>query len=123
MMNCPGCGEKIHKEELIDGSCPLCGVDVESEREGDTSKQDPISEIVELFEGAEAMAVNMEEQSVERSFVLHVSPSTADKLKPKKCGACGRWHVKFGDKEYQVSMEGGEGELERRYICRLCTSD
>lgn len=117
-MDCPGCGEKIHEEELIDGACPLCGKVVENEEYGET-----ISEIVEMFEGAEAVAMNVETESAQRSFVLHVSPTLADRLKPKKCGACGRWHLKFGDKEYHVETDGYEGSLDVKYLCCLCTSD
>lgn len=117
-MNCPGCGEKIHEEELIDGACPLCGHVVEEGEYDDT-----ISEIVELFEGAEAVAMSVEQDSVQRSFVLRVSPSLADKVKPKKCDACGRWHVKLGSKEYHVTMDGGEGRLDRKYLCGLCSVD
>jgi hypothetical protein len=115
-MDCPGCGEEIHEEELIDGACPLCGQEV-----NDSGYDGTISEIVEMFEGAEAVAMNVESESVGRSFVLHVSPSVSDRLKPKKCGACGRWHLRFGDKEYHVETDGYEGSLEVRYLCRLCT--
>ncbi|MFP4174252.1 MAG: hypothetical protein ACLFSW_00540 [Halobacteriales archaeon] len=115
-MDCPGCGEEIYEEELIDGACPLCGQVVEN---GD-GYEGSINEIVEMFESAEAVAMNVENESVERSFVLHASPSLSDRLKPKKCGACGRWHLKFGDKEYQVETDGYEGSLEVRYLCCLC---
>lgn len=115
-MDCPGCGEKIHEEELIDGACPLCGKSVESD-----GKEDAISEIVEMFEGAEAVALDIEKERPRRSFVLHASPSLLDRLKPKKCGACGRWHLKFGDKELHIEVEGHEGTVERKYICCLCT--
>lgn len=115
-MNCPGCGEKIHEEELIDGACPLCGKVVE-----DGDYDDTISEIVDLFEGAEAMAMSVEQESVQRSFVLQVSPSLFDRIKPKKCDACGRWHLKLGRKEYRVEMEGTEGRLEVNYLCSLCS--
>ena len=115
-MNCPGCGEKIHEEELIDGACPLCGQMVE-----DGEYDDTISEIVDLFEGAEAMAMSVEQESVQRSFVLRVSPSLLDKVKPKRCDACGRWHLKLGRKEYHVEMDGREGRLEVNYLCSLCS--
>jgi len=115
-MDCPGCGEKIHEEELIDGACPLCGHAVEDE-----GYDGSISEIVEMFEGAEAVAMSVENESVERSFVLHASPTLLDRLKPKRCGACGRWHIRFGDKEYHVETDGREGSLDIRYLCRLCT--
>ena len=115
-MDCPGCGEKIHEEELIDGACPLCGKVVE-----DDGYEGSISEIVEMFEGAEAVAMSVENEPVERSLVLHASPSLADRVKPKKCGACGRWHLRFGDKEYHVETDGQEGSLKVRYLCRLCT--
>jgi hypothetical protein len=115
-MDCPGCGEEIHEEELIDGACPLCGQMVEGDEYDDS-----IAEIVEMFEGAEAVAMNVENKPTNRKFVLHVSPSLIDRLKPKKCAACGRWHLKLGDKEYRIEMENGEGSLDVRYICCLCT--
>ncbi len=117
-MDCPGCGERIHEEELIDGACPLCGQMVESDRgEG----VETINEIVEMFEGVEAVAMDIERKQTERSFVLHVSPSLLDRIKPKKCSACGRWHLRFGDKEYHVTTDGYEGTLDVKYLCRLCT--
>ena len=115
-MNCPGCGEKIHEEELIDGACPLCGKVV-----NDGEYDDTISEIVELFEGAEAVAMSVEQDPVQRRFVLQVSPSLLDRIKPKKCDACGRWHLKLGRKEYHVTMEGREGSLDLKYLCCLCS--
>ncbi|MCX2818485.1 MAG: hypothetical protein ACI9QA_000728 [Methanobacteriota archaeon] len=116
-MDCPGCGEKIYEEELIDGACPLCGRDIEDDDGHDGS----INEIVEMFETAEAVSMNAERESVERSFVLHVSPSLADRLKPKKCSACGRWHLRVGEKDYHVETDGYQGSLDVRYLCRLCT--
>lgn len=118
-MDCPGCGEEIHRAELIDGECPLCGVVVAGEEE------ELLEEISEMFAGEpEAMAVGVDvEASRRRQMVLHVEPSLLDRVKPKRCAACGRWHLKFGDKEFQITLEGDEGRLETEYLCILCTAD
>ncbi len=118
-MDCPGCGEKIHRAELIDGECPLCGEAVAGEDE------EMLEEIAEMFGGEpETVAVGVDVESRgSRRMVLHVSPSFADRVKPKRCAACGRWHLKFGDKEYKVTLEGDEGSLEVEYVCGLCTPE
>lgn len=118
-MDCPGCGEEIHRAELIDGECPLCGVSVADDEE------EMLEEIADMFGGEpEAVALGRSRE-VERSrrMVLHVSPSLLDEVKPKRCAACGRWHLKFGDKEYQITMEGDEGTVDVEYICSLCNAD
>lgn len=118
-MECPGCSEEIHRQELIDGECPLCGTAVE---ESGGEYEGTISEIVEFFEEqSDTMAVNVQRTtSTSRELVLHEPPTVMDRVKPKKCGACGRWHVRFGDKRTDVEIEGDEGRLERSYVCRLC---
>lgn len=118
-MECPGCSEEIHEQELIDGECPLCGTAVEG-RGGDFDGA--ISDIVEFFqEQPDTMAINVERRSTSaRELVLHETPSLLDRVKPKKCGTCGRWHVRFGDKRLDVRLDGTEGELDRSYHCRLC---
>lgn len=121
-MKCPGCREEIYDEELINGNCPLCGESIE-EQEPETTDYETIDKIVSFFESeSETMAVNIDQsqKTREREFNLHVTPSFIDKIKPKKCDACGRWHIKFGDKEYKVSLKGDEGKLKIRYYCRLC---
>lgn len=119
-MKCPGCSEKIHEEELIDGDCPLCGKSIEENDESDYG--DTISEIVEFFENqSETMAINIDQKETrERELVLYVAPSILDRVKPKKCDACGRWHLKFGDKEYSVNIRGDRGRIEVNYLCSLC---
>ncbi|MFP4632187.1 MAG: hypothetical protein ACLFMT_01965 [Halobacteriales archaeon] len=119
-MECPGCGERIYRQELIDGECPLCGVSVERESEYD----DALDEIADLFDpSSETMAVNVDqERDVRRRLVLHVEPTLLDRVRPKRCSACGRWHLRFGDKEYRVVVEGDEGHIERGYICSICTA-
>ncbi len=120
-MDCPGCGERIHREELIDGECPLCGKIVR----GESDEKEMLEEINEMFGGdPEALAVGVSSEAAgSRRMVLHVSPSLADRVKPKRCAACGRWHLKFGDKEYKVDLEGTEGTLEIEYICGLCNAE
>lgn len=117
-MKCPGCSEEIHRQELVDGDCPLCGTTVEDGGEYEGT----IGEIVEFFEGqSDAMAINVERtEPASRELLLHAPPTALDRVKPKKCGACGRWHVRFGDKRLDVAIEGDEGRLERSYLCRLC---
>ncbi|MDY7082117.1 MAG: hypothetical protein SXQ77_06870 [Halobacteria archaeon] len=123
-MQCPGCSEEIYEEELINGNCPLCGREIQSDagqiKEGDYG--DTISEIVDFFENqSETMAINLDQQRQrERDFLLYVSPSFLDKIKPKKCDACGRWHIKFGKKEFRVKIEGSRGTVDVNYLCQLC---
>ncbi|MDY6764344.1 MAG: hypothetical protein SV377_01440 [Halobacteria archaeon] len=116
-MKCPACGERVYSQELIDGDCPLCGASIEDPNEGDT-----IEKIVGFFESeSETMMMNMDQdQTPTQELVLHVPPSFSDRVKPKKCAACGRWHIKFGDKEYQIKLQGNEGEININYYCKLC---
>ncbi len=119
VMKCPGCQEKVHEEELVDGSCPLCGEDIKgsSNDYGDT-----INEIVSFFEDEpNAMAINIEQgKGLSREMTLHKEPTLFDRVKPKKCSACGRWHIRFGDKQLELEMKGSEGEISVDYYCILC---
>ncbi|MDY6779907.1 MAG: hypothetical protein SV760_05065 [Halobacteria archaeon] len=123
-MNCPGCSEEIYEEELIDGSCPLCGKQVEEDEES-FDGEETINEIIEFFENqSETMAINIDQRTEqEREFTLHLPASLLDRLKPKKCETCGRWHIKVGDKRYDVRVEGDEGEVDVSYLCSLCSPD
>lgn len=118
-MECPGCSEEIHREELIDGECPLCGEPVQG---GGDEHAGAISEIVEFFdEQPETMAVNVQQRPAEsRELVLHETPTLLDHLRPKRCDVCGRWHLAVGDKRVEVTLEGDEGRLERQFLCQLC---
>lgn len=118
-MECPGCSEEIHRQELIDGECPLCGTAVE----GDGGEYEgTISEIVEFFEEQpDTMAINIQQrEAASRELVLHEEPGLLDRVRPKRCGTCGRWHLRVGDKRLDVTIEGSEGRMERSYVCRLC---
>ncbi|XGI84323.1 hypothetical protein ACEU6E_03495 [Halorutilales archaeon Cl-col2-1] len=131
-MNCPGCGEEIYEEELIDGDCPLCGETVrhdqtgrelptETEAEAEPKTEEALERIVGIFEGGtDSLLDPIEDTESKRRYVLEVPPSILDRLRPKRCDACERWHLKIGRKEYDVLLEGNTGEVDINYYCVLC---
>ncbi|MDY6775223.1 MAG: hypothetical protein SV253_03980 [Halobacteria archaeon] len=130
-MNCPGCGEEIYEEELIDGDCPLCGetvrqgqsteAELPTETETEAETEEALERIVGFFEGGtDSLLDPVEDTESKRRYVLEVPPSILDRLRPKRCDACGRWHLKIGRKEYDVLLEGNTGEVDVTYYCVLC---
>ncbi|MFB6284897.1 MAG: hypothetical protein ABEK59_13375 [Halobacteria archaeon] len=123
-MNCPGCSEEIYEDELIDGVCPLCGEKVERHepKKLPEGREQTVNEILDMFEDdVETVAMTVETEETTRDLTISLEPGFWERVLPKKCAACGRWHLRVGEKNYEIEIEGDEGSLAKEYLCRLCT--
>ena len=121
-MNCPGCSEEIYREELIDGACPLCGEQINEDSRKTERRKQKVNEILDMFEGdIEAVAMTAEPSETSRELTIESQPGILDKILPKKCSVCSRWHIRVGEKIYEVEIKGDSGTLTKKYICRLCS--
>jgi len=125
---CPGCGDDIYVEELVDGSCPLCGESCGPEGEADG---DALQRSVELekwllskrtVEGLKAAGLDQSgaeeatrnifsevstealggapsfDDRITESFKWRSSPRLRDYLRVKRCRFCGDRHLIVGAK-------------------------
>ncbi len=140
---CPGCHEEVFLDELVSGKCPLCGCPLEEfeesfgELEGIIERSDlswlifnyfvfrqfadlgaapqQIMDFINVYgENADKPA----EEWTKTSFMLEIPMKFSDRIRPKKCSACGRWFVRGGKKEVTGDMR--KPQLDTRYKCDRC---
>lgn len=134
---CLNCCERISKEELINGRCPICGWRNDEHtplvQEIDPSLLMLFSQFVRRIEDSLASQAstdstcrtegitlfkNSSERKPLHSFDL--VPTALDKVKIKKCHYCGRYHFRVGNKLLQVQKLGPKSTYRKFYACPKC---
>ena len=139
----PGCREEVYLEELVKGRCPLCGCEFE---EFDTQETE-IEDFVErsdlpwlvfnyfLFKrfleiGASPVQImqfvaTFNDQDLsgnngkpDTTFQLQVPMQFLDRIRPKRCAACGRIFFAHGRK--MAAGDLAAPGLSYRYYCDRC---
>lgn len=138
-LECPSCRERINREELIDGRCPICRW-----RHEETVWQDEVdatlfAEFYRLVENIEDTLDNRASSDIrppyrsgaryevlqgrtdsKTQYSFPLSASMVDKFKLKKCVSCGKRHVKTGSKLLQVRIFAQKTTHQVIYKCPKC---
>lgn len=138
-LECPSCYERINREELINGRCPICRW-----RHEETLWQDEVEatlfaqfcRLVENIEDTLDSRTSSDSRPRYRSgigyevlegrtgnktqYSFDLSASTVDKIKLKKCASCGKRHVKTGSKLLQVRIFAQKTTHQVIYKCPKC---
>lgn len=140
---CPGCHEQVFLDELVSGKCPLCGCSLEEfedafgEFEGVIERSDLSWLIFNYFVFKQFADLGVAPQRImdfintygenadkpadgmkETAFSLEIPMKAHDKVRPKRCTACGRWFILGGRKKVEGDMR--KPELDIRYTCDRC---
>jgi len=140
---CPGCHEEVFLDELVGGKCPLCGCSLEEfeeafgEFEGIIERSDlswlifnyfvfkqfvdlgvPPQQIMGFVTAYEDNADKPVEEWTKTSFTLEIPMRPLDRIRPKKCPACGKWFILGGKKKIEGDMR--KPALKITYTCDRC---
>ena len=134
---CLNCCERISREELIDGRCPMCGWR-QDERSPKVEEIDPsllilFWQFVRRIEDLLANQASTDSTRRAEGIMLVKNPSERkplhsfdlvttrlDKIKIKKCHYCGRYHFRVGNKLLQVQKLGAKSTYRKFYACPKC---
>ena len=139
-LQCPSCYERIDREELINGRCPICRWRYEETlwqvHEVDANLFMQFCQLVENIEdtfGNSASSgiclsygsdigheILKERAGTKIQYSFNLNASRMDKLKLKKCISCGRRHVKTGSKLLRVQIFAQKTTHKIIYKCAKC---
>lgn len=134
---CLNCCERISREELIDGRCPICGWR-HDEHSSKVHEIDP--SLLMLFC---QFVRRIEDSLVNQAFIdsygrkegrmllknpphrkplysFNLATTRFDQIKIKKCHYCRRYHFRVGNKLLQVQKSGQKSTYRKLYACPKC---
>jgi len=141
---CPGCQQDVFLEELVSGRCPLCGCEMEDPEEVCDGFDDVIDRsdlawllfhyfLYRKFEAMGASPVQTlhlisrcegsfsgETTPRETAYELDLPMTLRDRIRVKRCAACGRLFVLGGKKRISGDLARPSDEI--RYTCQDCSS-
>jgi predicted nucleic acid-binding Zn-ribbon protein len=134
---CLNCSERISREELIDGRCPICGWR-HDEHTSKVHEIDPdllmlFCQFVRRIEDSLANQASIDSSRRKEGRMLFKNPADRkplhsfnlvttrfDLIKIKKCHYCGRHHLRVGNKLLQVQESGSKSTYRKVYTCQKC---
>jgi hypothetical protein len=140
---CPGCHEEVFLDELVSGKCPLCGCSLEEfeesfgELEGVIERTDlswlifnyfvfkqfvdlgvPPQQILDFINTYGENADKPADEVKETAFTLEIPMKHLDRIRPKRCSACGNWFIRGGKKKIEGDMK--KTALLVKFTCDRC---
>ena len=139
---CPACREEVYLDELVKGRCPLCGCTLEELDDGESVSEELIERCdfswlvfnYFIFKKFDEMGVspvqimqflaNYEEPCVqnftgtETAFEFELPSRFIDRVRPKRCGSCGRIYIRGGKKIVRGDL--ARPGLRHTFRCPRC---